>query len=264
MTTIASESLAHVAIPQPRPDYRPKEQPNVGEMERTASVLLGSMLIASGIKRFSLTGLGIAFVGFRMVKRGATGQCALYKALNVSSRDPSEGVIGSKTFTHPFHQHIRVEHSITINKPAEEVFKFWRNFKNLPRFMDHLESVQVIDDKHSHWVAKAPGDRTVEWDATIIEEIPNKKIAWKSADDAQVPNSGQVLFEPAPANRGTEVKVILAYDPPAGIFGEIFAKLFGQEPSQQIREDLRRIKQILEAGENPRIEGQPQGTGVSK
>ncbi len=259
MTTLASESLTHVPVPQAEVGRSANHRPNVGELERTASVLLGSLLITSGIKRFSLAGLGVAFLGFRLVKRGATGQCSLYKALNVSTKGDDEGLIGSKTFTHPLHQHIRVEHSVTINKPVEEVFNFWRNFENLPRFMDHLESVKVIDEKHSHWVTKGPKGRTVEWDATIIEEIPNKKIAWKSAEGADVANSGQVLFEKAPGDRGTEVKVVLAYDPPAGIFGEIFAKLFGESPAQQVRDDLRHVKQILETGEKPTIEGQPQG-----
>jgi uncharacterized membrane protein len=257
-----TDCLSHVDIPDPHPEFvaRHPEEPNVGEMERTASVLAGSLLLTSGLRKFNLHGLARAYVGYRLIKRGATGQCSLYKALNVTSRPHSDAMITGKTFTHPLHQHIRVEKSITINKPIDEVFKFWRNFENLPKFMDHLETVKVTDDTHSHWTAKAPNGQTVSWDALIIGEEPNKRIAWKSLEGADVPNVGQVLFQPAPANRGTEVRVILAYDPPAGIFGALYAKLFGEEPAQQIHEDLRHLKQMLEAGETPTIEGQPKGT----
>ena len=168
--------------------------------------------------------------------------------------------MGSKTFTHPLHQHIRVEKSVTINKPIDQVYSFWRNLENLPRFMNHLESVKVVDEKRSHWKAKGPGSESVEWDATIVEEEANRKIAWKSSEDSSVPNSGQVLFREGPAGRGTEVKVLLAYDPPAGVFGALYAKFFGEEPGMQVEDDLRRAKQLLEAQEIPTTEGQPRGT----
>ncbi|TMC89174.1 MAG: SRPBCC family protein, partial [Chloroflexi bacterium] len=138
-------------------------------------------------------------------------------------------------------------------------YRFWRNFENLPRFMEHLKSVTVIDNKHSHWVARAPAGTSVEWDAEIINERENELIAWRSVGDATIGNAGSVHFTPAPGGRGTEVKVVLEYDPPAGRAGVIMARLFGEEPDQQVREDLRHFKEIMEAGEIPTTEGQPSG-----
>jgi uncharacterized membrane protein len=127
--------------------------------------------------------------------------------------------------------------------------------------MDHLKAVTVQDDKRSHWVVKAPAGNEVEWDAEIINDEPNKTIAWRSLADACVANSGSVRFVPAPGDRGTEVHVVLDYLPFAGRIGVVIAKLFGQEPSQQIEEDLRQFKQVMEAGEVPTVEGQPAGNG---
>ena len=143
----------------------------------------------------------------------------------------------------------RVRKSVTVNRPAEEVYAFWRNFENLPRFMQHLESVQVSGDGRSHWRAKAPAGKTVEWDAEITEDRPNELIAWRTVEGADVPNAGVVRFVAAPGGRGTEIHVDLQYDPPAGKIGALFAKLFGEEPSQQVNGDLRRLKQVLEIGE---------------
>jgi uncharacterized membrane protein len=144
---------------------------------------------------------------------------------------------------------IQVKKSITINCSREEAYPFWRDFENLPRFMAHLESVRVLDQRRSYWKAKAPLGATVEWTAEIIEDRPNEIIAWRSTEEADVTNSGQVRFMPAPGGRGTEVHVELRYDPPGGIIGATVAKLFGEEPSQQVDGDLRRFKQLLEVGE---------------
>src|SRR5207237_3055072 len=123
-----------------------------------------------------------------------------------------------------------------------EVYDFWRNFGNLPRFMDHLESVQVTGDRRSHWKAKAPAGTTVEWDAETTENRPNELIAWRSVEGADVTNAGVVRFVAAPGGRGTEIHVDLRYEPPAGKLGKLVAKLFGEEPSQQVEGDLRRFK----------------------
>jgi uncharacterized membrane protein len=144
---------------------------------------------------------------------------------------------------------IVVVEAITINRPRQEVYSFWHNFENFPRFMAHLESVQRVDDRRSHWKAKAPAGAAVEWDAETIEDRPNELIAWRSLPDAAVPNSGQVRFRDAPGNRGTEVIVELKYQPPGGRIGALIAKLFGEEPSQQVKGDLRRLKQVMEIGE---------------
>ena len=144
---------------------------------------------------------------------------------------------------------IRVTKAITINASPEEAYAFWRNLENLPRFMAHLESVRMMDQRRSYWKARAPLGATVAWAAEITEDRPNELIAWRSLEGADVPNSGQVRFVPAPVGRGVEVHVELTYEPPGGIIGATVAKLFGEEPSQQVDGDLRRLKQVLEVGE---------------
>lgn len=144
---------------------------------------------------------------------------------------------------------VQVRRAITIGKPVEEIYRFWRDFTNLPRFMEHLESVQVRGDRRSHWKVRAPVGTTVEWDAEITEDRPNELIAWRSVEDADVPNAGSVRFAPAPGGRGTEILVELRYEPPGGKLGAFVAKLFGEEPGQQVHGDLRRLKQVMETGE---------------
>jgi uncharacterized membrane protein len=144
---------------------------------------------------------------------------------------------------------IRTKRSITVHRPIEEVYAFWRNFENLPHFMRHLESVAVMDDSRSHWVAKAPAGKSVEWDAEMTEDRPNELIAWRSLPGADVYNAGEVRFNPAPGNRGTEVRVTLEYDPPLGKLGSKVAMLFREEPGQQVQDDLRHFKQVMETGE---------------
>ncbi|HYO82561.1 MAG TPA: SRPBCC family protein [Bryobacteraceae bacterium] len=139
--------------------------------------------------------------------------------------------------------------TVRVNKPVEAVYHFWRNFENLPRFMKHLERVEVIDDRRSHWVARAPLGRTAEWDAEIVADQPGSLIAWRSLPGSDIDNSGQVRFERATGGRGTIVRVELQYTPPGGSVGALAAKLTGEEPAQQIYEDLRRFKQIVETGE---------------
>lgn len=146
----------------------------------------------------------------------------------------------------------RVQHgqaTITIGAPVEQVYAFFRDFENLPKFMAHLVSVSKIDDKRSFWRAKAPGGATVAWEATILEDRPCEFIAWRSREGADIDNSGTVRFVPAPGDRGTEIHVSLRYHAPGGKLGVALAKLFGEEPTMQIRGDLRRLKQVIETGE---------------
>ena len=152
---------------------------------------------------------------------------------------------------------VHVEESVTVNRPIGDVFRFWRNFENLPQFMNHLESVSQREMGVSHWVAKGPAGTRVEWDARIINEIDDKLIGWQSLDGSMVSTAGSVNFRETP--RGTEVRVHLQYSPPAGKVGAAVARLFGEEPGVQIREDLRRFKQLMETGEIPTIHGQPFG-----
>jgi uncharacterized membrane protein len=153
--------------------------------------------------------------------------------------------------------------SITINRSPEEIYAFWRNFENLPRFMNHLKAVTVTGEGHSHWVAKGPVGTEVEWDAEVIADEPNELIAWRSLPGSTVENAGTVRFERATGGRGTVVRVDLQYRPPAGALGATIAKLFGQSPEKQIPVDLMRIKQLLETGEITRTEGQAAGRARS-
>lgn len=146
-------------------------------------------------------------------------------------------------------QGLDVRHAITVNRPVETVYQFWHNFENLPRFMRHLESVQVTGEQRSHWKAKGPAGITVEWDAEVVTDRPNEQIAWRSLEGADVQNAGSVRFKAAPGGRGTEVRVDLQYAPPGGKLGAVIAKLFGEEPVQQVIDDLRRFKQVMEIGE---------------
>jgi uncharacterized membrane protein len=146
-------------------------------------------------------------------------------------------------------QGIKVEESVTINRPVIEVYRFWRNFENLPRFMDHLEAVTVIDDTRSHWVAKGPAGTKVEWDAIIHNEVDDELIAWRSLPGSEVNNAGSVHFTPTPDGTGTDVRVVLSYEPPAGKLGAAVAKLLGEEPSKQVADDLRRFKQVMDSGD---------------
>jgi uncharacterized membrane protein len=157
---------------------------------------------------------------------------------------------------------IRVTKSLAINRSPEELYEFWHDFENLPRFMYHLESVQVTRDGRSHWVAKAPAGTTVEWDAEITEDRPAELIAWRSVEGADVDNRGSVRFEKAPGGRGTILRVEIEYNPPGGVIGAGIAWLFGEEPEQQLQDDLRRFKQVVETGEVVRSEGSLQGAGA--
>jgi uncharacterized membrane protein len=131
----------------------------------------------------------------------------------------------------------------------DDVYRFWRNFENLPRFMKHLESVEDLGDGRSRWTAKGPAGTSVDWEATIVADVPGEVITWRSLENSDVDNAGAVRFERAPGNRGTIVKVNIQYNPPAGVIGAAVAKLFGEEPGQQLNDDLRRFKQVLEVGE---------------
>jgi uncharacterized membrane protein len=158
----------------------------------------------------------------------------------------------------------RVNKSIIINSSPEELYQYWRDFENLPRFMHHLESVKVTGDGRSHWVATAPAGTTVEWDAEITEDRPNELIAWQSLEGADVYNRGSVRFERAPGNRGTIVRVEIDYDLPGGKLGVAVAKLFGEEPELQVNADLRRFKQVIETGEVVLSNATLRGTGATE
>jgi len=235
-------------LPAQQPTQQPDDRPSTGSMteaEKWASIAGGSAMVLLGLRQRSLRGVLTAIAGGGLAYRAATSEKSLPDAIGEAT-----GV----------NKPIRVEKAVTIsNKSPEELYNFWHNLENLPHFMKHLQSVQVIDQKRSHWVAKAPLGQSVEWDADIIGDIPNQFIAWASAENADVENSGFVKFIPAPGNRGTEVHVTMEYRLPGGAVASAIAKLFGEEPEQQIGDELRRFKQLMEAGELATTEGQSSG-----
>ncbi|WP_460840717.1 SRPBCC family protein [Noviherbaspirillum agri] len=154
---------------------------------------------------------------------------------------------------------LHVTKSITVNRPAEECYRFWHDFESFPRFMQHLEAVKSTGDNRTHWRAKGPAGTSFSWDAELIADEPNQYLAWRSIEGSGIDNAGSVRFERAPGGHGTIVRVELHYVPPAGMAGAMIAKLFGEEPSQQIDEDLRRFKWLIETGEIPTTVGQPSG-----
>jgi uncharacterized membrane protein len=224
---------------------------NVGRVERLLSVAAGGALAMYGLKRRATPGGAAALAGAALLYRGATGHCDIYQALGINrANGQGTGVIadrGSDTRSQlGGSRGIHVDESVTIDKPVAEVFRFWRNFENLPRFMRHLDEVAVREEGVSHWVAKAPAGTTVEWDARIINEIDNKLVAWQSLEGSTVSTAGSVHFDET--EHGTRVRVRLQYNPPGGKLGAVIARLLGEEPSIQIREDLRRFKEMLETG----------------
>jgi uncharacterized membrane protein len=139
--------------------------------------------------------------------------------------------------------------TVTINRPRHEVYAFWRNLQNLPQFMENVVSITSTGPQRSHWVVTAPGDRRVEWESEIVEDIPDQLLRWKSVADSDITHSGHIEFRDAHGGRGTEVTATILYDPPAGAVGKLIAKPFQEEPKIQSRRDLRRLKQLLETGE---------------
>jgi uncharacterized membrane protein len=228
---------------------------NVGSQERLISAGAGALLALYGLKRFNLGSILVGVGGVMLVKRALTGHCNLYHKLGLNTAT-GEGAQPGEYFERGIH----VEESFTIMKSPEELYTFWHKFENLPKFMKHLHSVTTIDAKKSHWVADGPAGYKVEWDAEIINDEPNKTIAWRSLGGAEVDNAGSVTFRGAAGDRGTEVAVTLDYIPPGGKVGSIVAKLFGRDADQMIREDLRNFKRLMETGEIPTTQGQPRGT----
>jgi uncharacterized membrane protein len=235
---------------------------NLGPMERRLSMVAGSMLAAWGLRRRDSIGGSMALGAAALLYRGTTGHCHVYDALGVdrgrhrgtrmpaeTDSDTRERLGGSRG--------IHVEATVTINRPKAEVFRFWRNFENLPTFMEHLEEVAVREEGISHWVARGPAGMRPSWDARIINEVDDKLIAWQSLEGSSIATAGSVNFDET--DHGTRVRINLQYDPPGGRLGAIVARLFGEDPRQTVREDLRRFKQLLETGEIPTTDGQPSG-----
>jgi len=227
---------------------------NVPPNERWVSGISGAALVLAGLKMRSIPGALLALVGGAMAHRAWTGHCNVYGALGIN-RAQGEGAAPEDYSSKGIH----VSQAVTIDKSPEELYRYWRDFENLPHFMKYLEKVKILDDKRSHWKAKAPAGMSVEWDAEIINDQPNETIAWRSLYPASVDSAGSVRFVAGPPGRGTEVRVTFDYIPPAGKAGWVIAKIFGKDPEMEVREDLRRFKQLMETGEISTAQGQPHG-----
>jgi uncharacterized membrane protein len=211
---------------------------DVLNLARILSVTAGGALAIYGLARRSKTGAAMAAAGGYLLYTGISGNDPLFAAASGP---------------------VEVMHAVTIARPVEEVFAFWRELENLPRFLRHLESVEQRGERRSHWVARGPAGTRFEWDAEIVFEDANSHLAWQSIAGSEIDNAGTVLFAPAPGERGTELIVTMQYDAPAGRLGTLVARLFGENPQDTIREDLRRMKALLETGEIPTVAGQSHG-----
>lgn len=231
----------------------PRQNRRESDEVRWACGLGGAALLVWGLKQRSWLGLLLSTAGAELLNRSFTGHY-LHETLGIVGLT-RKGVAALI----PHQLGIRVNQSIAVYRPVDEVYGFFRNFKNLSRFMAHVNDVRETDDTHSHWYVQGPGGLELEWDAEIINDQPNELIAWRSINSPGVESTGSVRFEHAPGERGTLLHVSLNYLPPGGALGAAIAKLMGEEPEAQIKDDLRRLKQILEAGEIATTEGQPRG-----
>jgi uncharacterized membrane protein len=219
---------------------------NPSDAERLGSLIVGGALVLTGLSQRFLLRTLLTASGGSLVYHSLMGD----KSLQNKLMETTELVTNS----------IRVEKTVTIqNKSPEELYTYWRNFENLPTFMKNLQSVRIVNETRSHWAAKSPLGNSIEWDAEMLIDRPNELITWASTSGADVDNSGSVRFTPAYPGRGTEVKLVLEYSPPGGAITDAIAKLFNESPEQQIVEDLRHFKMLMETGEIATTEGQSAG-----
>lgn len=218
---------------------------NMTQSERFVALMGGTLVAAWGLRRRDAAGAVAVLIGGVIAFRGLGGHSHLYERMGVHRFSGARGrgnVIRG--------QAIRVERSVTVQRPVDEVYRFWRSFENLPLFMEHLVEVTPRGGGIYRWTARGPIG-TVRWDAEIVEEQVPWLLSWRSIPGSQVDNAGSVRFSPAPGGRGTEVQVSLAYKPPVGVLGAVVARMLGRDPGVQVADDLDRFKRILEAGESP-------------
>jgi len=223
---------------------------NVTDAERWITGIGGAAMAVAGMRQRSGSGLLMVAGGGALLVRAATGYCPAYGALGINSTETRRALGGRRG--------MHVNESITIQRPAAELYDRWRQLARLPEIMSHLVSVTETGQTRSHWVAKAPFGSTVEWDAEMISDDPGSLISWRTVEESDVVSAGSVKFVPD-ARGGTIVHVKLQYSPPAGAAGAAVAWLTGRSGAQSVRDDLRRFKALIEAGEVPTIEGQPRG-----
>jgi uncharacterized membrane protein len=217
------------------------------DAERLGSLIIGGALVLTGLSQRALLRTLLTVSGGSLIYHSIMGD----KSLQNKLMETTTGLAANS---------IRVEKTVTIqNKSPEELYTYWRNFENLPTFMNNLQSVRIVNETRSHWAAKSPMGNSIEWDAEMLIDRPNELITWASVPGADVENSGSVRFTPAYPGRGTEVKLVLEYSLPGGAIADAIAKVFNQSPEQQIVEDLRHFKMLMETGEIATTEGQSFG-----
>jgi uncharacterized membrane protein len=223
---------------------RPSFDVNVGPGERWISGIAGALLLGYGLRRRRYRAV-LAPLGLGLIGRAVSARSLINRALGRNSAEGRTSPVASLERG----EGARIDRTVLIARPAADLYRFWRQFDTLPRFMDNLESVTLQGGRRSHWVAKGPLGARVEWDAEVHNEIPNELIAWRSMPGSEIDQAGSVHF--TPTEEGTEVRVVLRYAAPAGKVGDRVAHLLGDDPSQQIADDLRRFKQVMEAGDIP-------------
>jgi uncharacterized membrane protein len=214
---------------------RERIKENVGSRERGASMIAGGFMVIDGLRRRGVGGLIESLVGANLIYRGSTGFSWLYDMLNIDTAEEREG-----------RPSIRVQRTVTIDKDPQTVYSVWRRFENLPRFLNHVESISPLDGKRFHCVVRGPLGRRIEWNAEIVEDVPGHHIAWRSEEGSPLRHSGAVGFLPLEGGRATEVKVSLQYEPIRGALRDVVKKLLGDDPRRQIREDLERFRRVVE------------------
>lgn len=227
-----------------------EDQVAYSEIERWVTLATAGALMAYGFSRRNVPGMCLAVAAAPLVFKGVSGSWPLLNGV-LSTGDTRVALSADRG--------IHVRESIRLEQPIAEVYRFWRSLENLPRFMTHLRCVTDLGNGRSHWEANGPADVKVEWDAEIINDVGNSVIGWKSLPGSDVVTAGSVNFSTVRAGRSTQVSVHLQYSPPAGRAGALLASIFGRNPASMIREDLRRLKQLLEAGEVARADADAPG-----
>jgi uncharacterized membrane protein len=234
-----------LVFPEDASDVAARSGRNISGVEKWLSIAAGAGLAAYGLSRIKRNGWVYAGAGGLLLRRGLTQHCDVYEALGLNTAanpDDTRAALGGS-------RGVNVLESVTINRSLEELYRFWRNLENLPHFMRHLASVEKVTDTISRWRAKGPAGMTVEWDAEVYNEVPNKLIAWRSLEGSDVVSAGSVNFDRAAGSQATRVTVHLQYSPPLGKVGAAVARLFGADAETEIREDLQRFKQMVETGQ---------------
>lgn len=232
-----------------QPPVRGSARVNVGATERVVTALGGAALAALGFARGTTSGAVLGAVGVALIARGASGYCPAFAAAGISTAESLDETPVA----------VEITETVTVTKSPEEAYAFWRALENLPRFMEHVERVHEMGDGRSLWTARmGKALPPVQWEAELLQDDPGRLLVWQSVEGADVDNAGHVAFKPAP-HGGTEVRVRIAYRPPAGQLGHALARRLDAVFTSMVKADIRRFKNVIEASEVPTTEGQPQG-----